>query len=205
MQVWKEETKRRLAGLKLEPTREAAIVEELAQYLDDYYAELLSGGVTSTEAERSQPVVVIDEVLARQYFPNTDPIGKRINLGSDRDPLQIIGVVGHVKQWSLDSDDQQSLRAQLYEPLRQMSGSPSGMDVVVRAEGLSGQYATALYGAIRLVVQSQHSQNVIFGMQTMNQVVADSLSRQRFSMILLNAFAVVALLLANVGLYGVIS
>jgi putative ABC transport system permease protein len=160
---------------------------------------------TAQDDERSQPVVVIDEVLARQYFPNTDPIGKRINVGSDRDPLQIIGVVGHVKQWSLDSDDKQLLQTQLYEPLRQMSGSPSGVDVVVRAVGVAGQDATALYDAIRRVVQNQHSQNVIFGMRTMNQVVADSLNRQRFSMILLNAFAVVALLLASVGLYGVIS
>jgi ABC-type antimicrobial peptide transport system permease subunit len=54
-------------------------------------------------------------------------------------------------------------------------------------------------------VQSQNSQNVVFGAQTLNEVIADSLSRQRFSMILLNAFAVVALLLASVGLYGVIS
>jgi putative ABC transport system permease protein len=160
---------------------------------------------TAHDDERSHPVVVIDEVLARQYFSDTDPIGKRLNVGSDRDPLQIIGVVGHVKQWSLDSDDKQLLQAQLYEPLRQMSGSPSGVDVVVRAEGVTGQGATALYDAIRRAVQSQHGQNVVFGMRTMNYVVADSLGRQRFSMILLNAFAMVALLLASIGLYGVIS
>ncbi len=160
---------------------------------------------TSQDDERSQPVVVIDEVFARKYFPNADPIGKRINLGGDRDPLQIIGVVGHVNQWSLDSDDKQSLQAQLYEPFRQLSGSPSGVGVVVRAEGVAGTTGTALFDSIRRVVQSQHSQNVIFGPQTMNEVIADSLAAQRFSMTLLNAFAVVALLLASVGLYGVIS
>jgi predicted permease len=157
---------------------------------------------TNQDDERSQPVVVIDEVFARQYFPNADPIGKRINLGDDRGPLRIIGVVGHVKQWSLDSNDKQQLQAQLYEPFRQLSGGPSGVGVAMRAEGVAGP---ALLDAVRRVVQSQHNQNVVFGAQTMNEVIADSLARQRFSMTLLNAFAVAALLLASIGLYGVIS
>ena len=160
---------------------------------------------SSQDDERSQPVVVIDEVFAQKYFSNANPIGKRINLGGDRGPVQIVGVVGHVNQWSLDSDDKYSLQAQLYEPFRQLSGSPSGVGVVVRAEGVAGKAGTALFGSIRRVVQSQHSQNVIFGPQTMNEVISDSLGRQRFSMTLLNAFAGVALLLASLGLYGVIS
>jgi predicted permease len=161
---------------------------------------------TNQDDERSQPVVVIDEVLARQYFPNADPLGKRLNLGDDRGPLEIVGVVGHVKQWSLDaSNDQQSLQAQLYEPLRQLSGSPGRAGVVVRAAEGTDTNGTALFAAIRRVVQSQHTQNIISGQQTLNEVIADSLGRQRFAMILLNAFAVVALLLASIGLYGVIS
>ena len=163
---------------------------------------------TNQDDERSQPVVVIDEVFAHKYFPNTDPIGKGINLGGDNDPLQVVGVVGHVNQWSIDSNDKQSLQAQLYEPFRQLSGSPGGVGVVVRAEEVGGEDGAALrslFASIRSVVQSQNSQNVIFGVQTMNEVIADSLAAQRFSMILLNAFAVVALLLASVGLYGVIS
>lgn len=160
---------------------------------------------TNQDDERAQPVVVIDEVFARQYFPNATPIGQRINLGDDRGPLQIIGVVGHVKQWSLDANDRESLQAQLYEPFRQLPGNPSGAGVVVRAEGAAGTTGTALFDSIRRAVQSQNRENVVFGAQTLNEVIADSLSRQRFSMILLNAFAVVALLLASVGLYGVIS
>jgi predicted permease len=163
---------------------------------------------TDQDDERSQPVVVIDEVFAHQYFQNPDPTGKGINLGGDNDPSQIVGVVGHVNQWSLDSNDQESLQAQLYEPFRQLSGSPGGVGVVLRAEGVAGKTGAAipsLLDSIRNVVQSQHSQNVIFGPQTMNEVIAGSLAAQRFSMILLNAFAVVALLLASVGLYGVIS
>src|SRR4029450_4380922 len=88
---------------------------------------------TDQDDERSAPVVVVDEAFARQHFPASDPIDRRINLGDERGPLQIIGVVGHVKQWSLDADDGHSLQAQLYEPLRQLDGSPSGVGVVVRA------------------------------------------------------------------------
>jgi predicted permease len=150
----------------------------------------------------SQPVVVIDEVLARQYFPNTNPLGKRINLGDDRGALEIIGVVGHVNQWNLEANDRESLQAQLYEPFRQLQGNPSGVSVVVRAEAAA---LPTLFDSIRRVVQSQHSQNVVFGAQTLNEVIADALGRQRFAMMLLNAFAAGALLLASLGLYGVIS
>src|SRR5262249_55015249 len=100
---------------------------------------------TDQDETPSQSVVVIDEVASRQYFPNVDPIGKRINLGGDRNQLQIVGVVGHVKQWGLDaSDAQQSLQAQLYEPLRQLPGSPDGLNVVVRAEGATPALWAAL-------------------------------------------------------------
>jgi len=153
----------------------------------------------------TQPVVVIDEAFARKYFSDADPIGKRINLLYDRGPLEIVGVVGHIKQWGLDGDDKRSVQAQLYQPFRQSSSWSSEVSVVVRAEGVAGKTETALFNSIRRVVQSQHSQNVVFGVRTLNEVIADSLARQRFSMILLNAFAVVALLLASVGLYGVIS
>jgi predicted permease len=160
---------------------------------------------TAQDEARTQPVVVIDEVFARKYFPDTDPIGKGINVGSNRDPLRIVGVVGHVKQSGLDGDDRQSLQAQLYEPFRQVVGWSSEVNVVVRAEGAAGKAGTAFLNSIRRVVQSQHSHNVIYEPQTMNEVIADSLARRRFSMILLNAFAAVALLLASIGLYGVIS
>jgi predicted permease len=158
---------------------------------------------TRDDDERSQPVVVIDEAFARQYFPNSDPLGERINLGDDRGACQIVGVVGHVTQWSLNQneDGQESLQAQLYEPLRQLEGSPSGVNVVVRTEGAG----PAVFDAIRGVVREHDSQNVIFGTQSMTQILEDSLAPNHFSMILLEAFAAVALLLASVGLYGVVS
>ena len=159
---------------------------------------------TDQDDERSQSVVVIDEVFARKHFGDADPVGKRI-LQEGQDPQQIIGVVGHVKQWSIDSDEEQTLQAQLYEPFRQfsnnsMNGLAAGLGVVTRFEG-----ASAPFESIRHVVQSQNKQNVISRPQTMNEVIAGTLADRRFSMVLLDAFAVVALLLASLGLYGVIS
>jgi predicted permease len=157
------------------------------------------------DKEGSPAVAVVDEVFARKYFPNSDPIGKGINLGDERGPLRVIGVVGHVKQWSIDSDERRSLQAQLYEPLRQLSGPFSGVGVVVRAEQDNEKAVGALFDPLRRVVQNQNSQNVIFEPQTLNEVISDSLADYRFPMILLNSFAAVALLMASVGLYGVIS
>lgn len=154
--------------------------------------------------EKSLRVAVIDEVFARKYFGAADPIGKRI-LQEDGDPLQIIGVVGHVKQWSIDADEERTLQAQLYQPFRQfsdnsMNGLAAGLSVVARYDGGSPPF-----DSIRRVVQSQHKENVISRPQTMNEVIAASLAQQRFLMILLESFAVMALLLASLGLYGVIS
>jgi predicted permease len=159
---------------------------------------------TAQDETGTQPVAVIDEVFASQYFPNAEPLGKRINLGNAGGPSEIVGVVGHVKQWGLDADDSHSLRAQLYVPFRQM-GWNSEADVVARVDEVAGTTAAAQFDSLRRVVQSQHSHNVIYEPQTMNEVIADSLARRRFALILLNAFAAAALLLASVGLYGVIS
>jgi predicted permease len=160
---------------------------------------------TSQDDERGQPVAVIDEAFARQHFPEGDALGKRVNLGDDRGGLEIVGIVGHVKQWGLDSDSRNSLQAQLYEPLLQSAPNPSGVRVAMRCQALAGNSETALFESIRQVVQGQNSQNVIFNPQTLNQAIASSLASRRFMMILLQAFAAVALLLASIGLYGVIS
>jgi predicted permease len=156
---------------------------------------------TNQDNERSPRVVVIDEVFARQFFPDADPIGKFINWGAG--PLQIVGIVGHVKQWGLDGD-KESLQAQLYEPFKQY-GSPSNVTVMLRTEGAAGSNGMAHFETIRRVIRNQNGQNVIYGQQSMSEVISNSVSTQRFSMTLLNSFALVALLLASIGLYGVIS
>ena len=155
---------------------------------------------TEQDDERSQRVVVIDEVFARKHFGDVNPIGRRIYQGAEDDPQQIIGVVGHVKQWSIDSNEAQTLQAQLYEPFREVASGWAGIGVLVRFAG-----GEPPFEAIRRVVQTHNNQNVISNPQTMNEVIGDSFADRRFSMILLEAFAIVALLLASLGLYGVIS
>jgi predicted permease len=155
---------------------------------------------SNQDDERSQKVVVIDEVFARKYFGESNPVGKRIHQDG-QDPQQIIGVVGHVKQWSLNADEEQSLQAQLYEPFRQVPVGWAGVGVIVR----SAVGSPAPFDSIRRVVLAHNKENVISRPQTMNEVIAASLAQQRFLMILLDAFALAALLLASLGLYGVIS
>ncbi len=161
---------------------------------------------TQQDNEYSLQVMVIDDVFARKYFPDQDPIGKLIHLSTFAKPTQIVGVVGHVKQWGLDLDDTESLRAQFYIPCRQMPDAfvamqPSGSAVIVRSD----KAQTGLLDSIRQVSRQTSSEQVIFGPQSMEEVIAGSLAARRFSMILLGVFATLALLLASVGIYGVIS
>lgn len=156
--------------------------------------------------ENSPRVVVVDDVFARKLFPNGDPIGKRIQSKLIGQPAEIVGVVGHVKQWGLDSDDTQSVRMQIYMPCLQMPDAfvqmqPSGSSMIVRSSNAS----RGLLAAIRQVSRQMSSEQVIFGAQSMNDVISDSLATRQFSMVLLGAFAALALLLASVGIYGVIS
>ena len=149
----------------------------------------VAGFFTAQDDEHSPLVVVIDDVFARKFFPNKDPIGQRIVLNNSGAKLEVIGVVGHVKQWGLDLDDTHSLRAQFYFPCMQMPDNfvtmtPSGSAVMLRYEGsLSGdfefRFATPTNG--------WSSQQVIYGVQTMEGLISDSLAARRFAMILLGA------------------
>ncbi len=161
---------------------------------------------TAQDNEHTPLVVVVDEVFARKYFPGQNPVGKRIHIDRFDRPAEIVGMVGHVKQWGLDTDDQQSLRSGLYIPCMQMPDdfvamTPMGSGVVVRSEGNSA----GLLDSIRRMNAQMSSQQVIFDTQTMESHISDSMASRRFSMILLVIFAVLALLLASLGIYGVIS
>jgi predicted permease len=160
---------------------------------------------TPRDSEHSPLVVVVDEVFAQKYFPGQDPIGKRIHIDRFTQLAEIVGVVGHVKQWGLATDDQQSLRSGLYIPCMQMPDdfiamTPSSSAVIVRGDSSAG-----LLDSIRHTSAQMSNQQVIFGAQTMDSVISDSVASQRFSMILLAVFAALALTLAGVGIYGVIS
>jgi predicted permease len=178
-------------------------------YLEAMGLKLKSGRFfTNHDNESSSRVIVIDEMLALQRFGNENPIGRRINLEDDQGPYEIIGVVGHVKQWGLDSDHKESLQAQLYLPFRALPNNQiagiGGVYVVVSSDG-SGGSGPAFLASLRNVIQSHSNQNVISNAQTMNEVISDSLAERRFSMIILGSFAAAALLLASMGIYGVVS
>jgi putative ABC transport system permease protein len=164
---------------------------------------------TEQDNERAPHVVVIDDVFAQKYFGNQDPLGRGIMLTNNQKNVgvraEIVGVVGHVNQWGLDSDDTQQLRAELYVPCMQMPDAfftlvPGGISFLVRANSTSG-----LLDAIRSTNRQMSSQQVIFGARTMEQIISNSLAARRFSMVLLSIFAAIALLLSSIGIYGVIS
>jgi predicted permease len=153
---------------------------------------------TPQDDEHAPLVAVIDDALARQYFAAQNPVGKRINVDGQPTPVEIVGIVGHVKQWGLDSDAS-ALQAQIYFPF--MQRPDGGALVVVR----SAAEMPSLMGDIRNVIQKMNNQQTIFGAQTMEEIISSSIASKRFTMILLGAFAMLALVLASVGIYGVSS
>jgi len=156
--------------------------------------------------ERSPLAIVVDDVFAEKFFPGENAVGKLIHLSNPDVVGQIVGVVKHVKQWGLDSDDKQSLRAQMYTPFMQlpdpaMALSASGTGIILRSQAP----VPGLFESIRGVLRQMNNEYVVFRPETMEQTIAGSLAARRFSMILLGAFAALALLLASIGIYGVIS
>lgn len=177
-------------------------------YLQTMGIPLLRGRFfTANDDEHGPTVVVIDEALAERFFPGQDPLGKLIRLYEYEQPVEVVGVVKHVKQFGLDSDDQQSLQAQMYRsfiqlPDKAMVLSPSGTGVVVRYAGKS---SAGVFDSIRSVVRRISRDQVISADQTMDEAISSTLATRRYSMILLTSFAALALLLAGVGIYGVMS
>ena len=167
----------------------------------------LKGGrfFTVQDNEHAPRVAVVDEALANRFFSGMDPVGKRLHINNGSDgTVEIVGVVGHVKQWSLDTDSQ-SLQAQLYTPFMQlpdkaMAQSASGVSALVRSRD-----SAPVFESLRRASTQMSGQQVLFGAQTMKEIIANSLAERRFSMILLGIFAAVALVLASVGIYGVVS
>ena len=167
---------------------------------------------TAADNERSLAVVVIDESLAQKYFSDRDPIGQYLDLNNnpaDPDKLpnpQIIGVVGHVNQWGLDRDSASPLHAQMYLPFAQIPDKEIkrgglGSDVFIRQQKSGGTNLASL----RSRALEFNSELVVHNPEDMEKNVADSISDKRFTMVLLGVFALLALLLASIGIYGVLS
>ncbi|MGC1493127.1 MAG: FtsX-like permease family protein, partial [Candidatus Acidiferrum sp.] len=163
--------------------------------------------ISAQDTANSPHVIVVDDSFARQYFPGEDPIGKHVFLQNKGGRAEIVGLVGHVKQWGLDTDDKESLHAQLYFPYMQLPDeamdptSWSGTGALVRFD----PKIPAVADNVRSAVKKLSSENVMYGVQTMDEIISDSLATRRVSMILLGIFAALALGLASIGIYGVIS
>jgi len=156
--------------------------------------------------EHSPLVLVVDDVFARKFFPGQDAIGKRIHLVTNGDRVaEIVGIVGHVKQWGLDADDSQSLRAQYYLSCMQM---PDDFMAGTRSTSMLLRYTGSLGAALdslRQVNKQMSTEQVIFGGQSMESILSDSMAQRRFATILLGAFAALAVTLACIGIYGVMA
>jgi predicted permease len=176
-------------------------------YLEAMRIPLLSGRFFTKRDDRHAPqVVVVDEEFARKYFGKENAVGKRVELLDPSGEAEIVGIVRHVKQWGLDTDSEEKLRAQMYLPLfeqrdDEITQMVPGVDVVVRC----ASSPMAVFGSLRRVSAEMNADQVIYEAQTMDEIIAGTLAARRFSMILLGAFAGVALLLATIGVYGVIS
>jgi predicted permease len=172
------------------------------EYLRTMEIPLLRGRFLTPEDNRqSEQVIVIDSVLAQTYFPDKDPVGQTITIniwGTAR----IVGVVGHVRL----AGDENRTRNQAYASVYQLQDDwvpvmYPGLTMIVRAQ-VDG---AALLPAIKDVVYGAGNDQPVYDVRSMQDIVVESLTWQRFHLFLLGAFALLALLLAAVGIYGVIT
>jgi putative ABC transport system permease protein len=166
-----------------------------ADYFQAMQLRVVKGRTFSeNDSEKSPLVVIISETMARKFWPNEDPLGKRIGRGPDR-WREIVAVVRDVKHFGLDSDTPPTM----YFPMRQAPAR--AMNLVVRTSG----DPLSLAPALRQQVWAGDRNLAIANLGTMKDLVASSITQQRFILTLLACFAALALLLAAVGIYGVMS
>jgi putative ABC transport system permease protein len=181
-----------------EKVQDAEMFSVAPGYFDVMGIPLLRGEPLTERHRADVPtVVVINETMARRYFPGEDPVGKRLNLGDpEKTPWwTVVGVVRDARTDGLDKEPY----PQMYVPAAQYPQRAGTF--VARTKGDPASVVPAL----RREVASMDKDIPLYNLRTMEQVLSDSLSRRRFQMVLVAAFAGVGLLLAAVGIYGVIS
>jgi putative ABC transport system permease protein len=168
-----------------------------SEYFQTLGIQLLKGrGFTAQDTLNSPPVAIIDETFARQHFPNEDPVGLILAL-PDGPGIEIVGVVRHVKHAGLD--ERAAGSPQFYLTFSQHRSSASHLLVRSVVGPLS------LAGAVRAQVWALSKDQPVFNVRTMEQVVSQSIAPRRFSALLMVMFGFVALVLASIGLYGMMS
>jgi len=161
---------------------------------------------TEADNETAPSVIVIDEQFAKRFLGGRDPIGQRVHFSILNTTAEIVGIVGHVKQWGLDENQSSPVLAQCYIPLLQTPDAfltmfAHGVEVVARIRpGMAHDLQP-----ISRAAQSVNAGIVVYQTRTMTDVIAESMAAQRFAMALLGAFAALATILASIGIYGVIS
>jgi predicted permease len=187
----------------------AAYLQSVSEgYHDALGIRLIAGRLfdESTDTATSPPVVIVDEAFVARHFPNATPasvLGHRLRLGGDDEPWrEVVGVVRHVRAERLDEEG----RASLYRPWQQMppkwlANFSRAMDLVVKAT----VPPESLIEPIRREVKAMDKDQPLANVRTLGGLLDESLAPRRFSLLLLGLFAGIALLLATVGIYGVMS
>jgi len=176
-------------------------------YLRTMGIPLLRGRFFSHEDTTKSPcVMVIDSFFARTYFPDSDPLTQTLSAGfSPMGPCRIVGVAGHVRNWLLqDPSTYTQIQAYLslyQDPDKWVPLNYASARIVVRTP----LDAATVMPSVKKAVFAEGSDQPVYDVHTMQEIVSESMSSQRFPMVLLGAFAGLALLLASVGIYGVIS
>jgi putative ABC transport system permease protein len=174
-------------------------------YFQTMGIELIKGRLfTAGDTPDTPMVVIIDEVLAQRYFPNEEPLGQRLKATADAPSWEIVGIVRHAEPNSLDA--QGPTPAQFYLnfnqiPVERVPGYVRRLNLLTRTE----VEPLSLASAVRAQIASLNKDQAVFNVRTMEQTVAQSVAPRRFLMLLLMVFAVVALGLACLGIYGLMS
>jgi putative ABC transport system permease protein len=156
----------------------------------------LKGRQLSSQDKKDTPgVIIINDAFAQKLWPNENPVGKRFTVGFEKEQREIVGVVGNIKQTTLDAQT----RPAMYMPLLQ---SPSAiMTLLVRTTGEPLNIASSVREQVRAIDKDVPVTHI----QTMEQIFSASVAQQRFSMLIVGLFAGLALILATVGIYGVMA
>jgi predicted permease len=201
---WREDQPRPASETDMPDSQWYAVSPE---YLSVMKIPLIRGRfVTPQDSESAPAVAVIDERMARKLFPNEDPLGKQLHLTFFDEVVQIVGIAGDVKQFGLTASADTEQQFQLYLsyqqiPDRLISLLANNVPVVMR----TAMPPLQAIPAVRNVVKAVDGQQVIYGETSMDTILGNSLSFRRFTMLLMGVFAALALLLACIGIYGVIS
>ena len=177
-----------------EPVTDVRVIKQ--DYFKAMGIPLLRGRLFNREDLKPADVVIINEAMARRHWPNEDPVGKRvkINWDSDRED-EVIGVVGDVRHQGLETQP----RSMIYWPYLRVAYG--GMTLTIRTAG----DPSPIVSSVGQIVRELDSNLAVADVQTLDEVIAQSVAQRRLTMLLLSIFAGAALLLAAVGIYGVIA